>query len=636
MWHETCGLTKSPVSQDGSRGIPREALVTAAIFKKAIICASCLLALSVASLPTLARAQVGAKPPATASGKPAPQEHANAADDLALRQDRLTSRYTELEKLLLKMAEFEGVTNPRRAAVLKQAASQSSEHLTKTKLASIVKLLNSQQFKRAIDSQTEVQVDLKQLLTLLQSENENAHRKSEQEKIKEYIKEIKRLERLQASLKARTEQSDDPKSLSKEQSGLADQTDKVKRDIADQDASATPEEGEPSDGNKQGEAPKEGEQPKKPEAASDKKPDSKSPKSESPEGDPQKQNPAAGEEKSQAEKGNEENKPTPGADPKGEQKPGPSKENQPGAGGKDSPMPSEEGAQQEAPPQEKPEEQAAPPAQKRVEAAQKRMQEAKKKLEQAKRDEAVKEQQKAEEELKKAVAELEEILKQLREEEIEQTLADLATRFRKMLEMQLKVNETTVQLTKIPADKRGREVDLQSTRLSADEQKILREAEKALALLGDEGSSTAFPATVEQLCQDMQQIVERLAQVKIDALTVGVEEETVQTLEQLIAALDQEQKDREKKKQDEQESPPPEQQPGEDPLIDRIAELKMVRSMQQRVNRRTQVFSKMLHDPNDPVGQANTADLEASLLQLSKWEENVHRVTRDIVVGRKN
>lgn len=551
-----------------------------------------------------------------------------AADDLALRQDKIASKYGELEKLLLRMAEYEALTNPKRAAVLKQAAAQSSEQLTKAKLLSIAKLLNSQQFGRAIQSQTEVQADLKILLTLLQSENENANRKSEQQRIKEYIKEIQRLKRLQESLKARTEQTDDPQSLSKEQGNVADQAGKVKKEIAEQEGDSTEAtEGETSDESNEGVAEPGEDSERTHSEDGDQAPTEKS---ETPPGEAKdsQSKPGAGEEDAKSQPGQK-----PQSSPKGEPPPEGAQESPPSEGGESAPEPSEDG--ENAPPQgEKPE--GTPPPNKRVEAAEKKMRAAQKKLEQAKRDEAVKEQQAAEEELKKAVAELEEILKQLREEEIEQTLADLSTRFRKMLEMQLKVNEATSQLVKIPADKRNREVDLQSTRLASDEQKILREAEKALTLLGDEGSSTAFPATVEQLCQDMQQIVERLASVKIDSITVGLEEEVVETLEELIAALDLEMKEREEKKQQEQESPSPQQEPGEDPLIDQIAELKMIRSLQIRINRRTERLAKLLQDPDDPVGQANSADLESALLELSRREADVFRITRDIVVGRKN
>ena len=95
------------------------------------------------------------------------------------------------------------------------------------------------------------------------------------------------------------------------------------------------------------------------------------------------------------------------------------------------------------------------------------MQDAQKKLEEAKRKESVEDQRAAREELEKAKAELEEILRQLREEEIARTLAMLEARFRKMLEMQLAVYESTRRLDQLPEDKRGEPFLVQSGKLSS-------------------------------------------------------------------------------------------------------------------------------------------------------------------------
>src|SRR5688572_1768814 len=89
------------------------------------------------------------------------------ADELALEQSRVADKYAKLEQLMLKMAELEGLTNPKRAQLLTRAVEQSKERLTKTQLESIVRLLSQKQLKRATDSQTAVQVDLKALLELL-------------------------------------------------------------------------------------------------------------------------------------------------------------------------------------------------------------------------------------------------------------------------------------------------------------------------------------------------------------------------------------------------------------------------------------------------------------------------------------
>ena len=56
-----------------------------------------------------------------------------------------------------------------------------------------------------MDSQTTVQADLKALLDLLMSEDRSDRLKSEQQRLKEYIKEVERLIRLEKSLQGQTE-----------------------------------------------------------------------------------------------------------------------------------------------------------------------------------------------------------------------------------------------------------------------------------------------------------------------------------------------------------------------------------------------------------------------------------------------
>ena len=204
------------------------------------------------------------------------------------------------------------------------------------------------------------------------------------------------------------------------------------------------------------------------------------------------------------------------------------------------------------------------------------MQEAEKRLEEAKRNEAVEQQEAAQRELEKAKAELEEILRQLREEEVERTLALLEGRFRRMLEMQVRIYEATKKLDEIPQEKREREVDIQASRLSFDENKLVAEADKALLLLREEGSSIAFPETVEQIRDDMVQIVDRLAASQVDKLTQGYEQDVIDALDEMVQALQKAQKDREEQKQQQQQKPQ-QVSPDDLPLVDQLAELKMIR-----------------------------------------------------------
>ncbi len=261
----------------------------------------------------------------------------------------------------------------------------------------------------------------------------------------------------------------------------------------------------------------------------------------------------------------------------------------------------------------------------RVAAAEQRMRDAEKKLEEAKRDQAVERQEEAKRELELAKAELEAILRQLREEEIGRTLAQLESRFRKMLEMQNQVNTGTKRLDKVPVAERDHDDEIEAGRLSHQEALIVIEANKALALLHDEGSAVAFPEAVSDLRDDMEQVVVRLAQAKVDTMTQSLEDDIVVALEEMIAAF--------KKAQKQNASKPKGGQTGggdqESPLVDTLAELKMIRQMQKWVNERTKRFTDVAK-----TDQAESPDLIAALRRLAEREERVRRVTRDIVVGR--
>jgi hypothetical protein len=544
--------------------------------------------------------------PLTAADAPRPN------DDLARRQERIASKYAQLESLMLKMAQLEAATNPRRAALLTQAIEASKKNHTKLDLEKIAELLGKQRLKDALDGQGKAEQSLQELLKLLQSEDRNERNKTEQERIKEYIKEVERMIRIEKSLQGQNEGGGDTRRIAEEQAKLADRAGDLSQKIKENEEAQT-----------ENKAPKPEDQP-----GEEKKPadEQTKPGDESKPGDTEKK---PGETKPSEEKPGEEKpgEPKPGESKPMESKPGENKPGRPMPGdmppmeGQDSPMSQNQKPQQN-------------PVREKIDKAQQKMKAAQQKLEESKRTESVEEQQKAREELEKAKAELEKILKQLREEEMERTLQALEARFRKMLEMQVKVFEGTKKLDAIPADERTREADVQAGRLGGDETKIAVEAERALQLLTEEGSSVAFPATVEQMTDDMRQTAERLNQGKTDMITQGLEEEIISTLEELLQALEQAQKKLEEQKQQDQQQ---QQQPGgqqEQPLVDAIQELKMIKSLQLRVNKRTDRYAKLLQDQDDPVGQANTKELIDALDKLGERQKQVFEIVRDIVVGK--
>src|SRR5262245_62097519 len=177
------------------------------------------------------------------SDKPAQSSGPSSADELALEQSRIADKYSKLEQLMLKMSELEGLTNPKRAQLLTRAVEQSKERLTKTQLESLVKLLNQKQLKRAIDGQTTVQTDLKALLDLLMSEDRSDRLKSEQQRLKEYIKEVERLIRLEKSLQGQTESGANAKKMAEEQGRIAAQTGDLSKKIRETEEPAQSQEG---------------------------------------------------------------------------------------------------------------------------------------------------------------------------------------------------------------------------------------------------------------------------------------------------------------------------------------------------------------------------------------------------------
>ena len=168
--------------------------------------------------------------------------------------------------------------------------------------------------------------------------------------------------------------------------------------------------------------------------------------------------------------------------------------------------------------------------------------------------------------------------------------------------------------------------------MSFAERKILLEADRAQTLLLDEGSSVAFPEVVDQMRDDMQQVVQRLAQGKVGRITQGIEEDIIEALEEMIEALQKAQQEMEEQQQQQQQqqSGPPQDQP----LVDAIAELKMIRSLQMRVNKRTTRYAQLLDDFEDPQGQATNDELVDALRKLAQREDRIQRITRDIVLGK--
>ena len=254
------------------------------------------------------------------------------------------------------------------------------------------------------------------------------------------------------------------------------------------------------------------------------------------------------------------------------------------------------------------------------------MQEAEAKLKEARREGAAEKEEEAIRELQKAKAELEEILRQLREEQIARMLALLEARFRKMLQMEGEVYEGTMRLDKVPLPQRSHSHEIEASRLSGRQLQIVVELDKAALLLREDGTAVAFPEALSQVRDDMQQVTDRLARAKVDRMTQGVEEDIITALKEMIQSLRKAQRDTDEKKKR-----PPGQQGGDQdrPLIDALAELRMIRALQMRVNARTARYGKMIQGE-----QAADGELVEALQRLAEREQRIRCATRDIGTGK--
>ena len=262
----------------------------------------------------------------------------------------------------------------------------------------------------------------------------------------------------------------------------------------------------------------------------------------------------------------------------------------------------------------------------RLERAVQRMRAAQQSLDEAKRDEAFERQVEALLELEQAKSELEKILRQLREEEMERMLVMLEARIRKMLKSQIKILDETRRLDETASRTEAHDLEIAGGRLGRQERQIVHEAERALTLLREDGTSVAFPETIEQARDDMQDIATRLTSLKFGKITQGLEQDVIEALEEMLAAFQQA-----LKKLRQQQSGPSAGQasPGDQPLVEQLAELRMIRALQQRILRRTQQYGALIEGQ-----QADTHELLEALDRLAKKQEKVFQATHDLQTNR--
>lgn len=539
---------------------------------------------------------------ARAADAPAPA----AAPPLASREQDVARQFRDLERTFLRLADLMAATDPRRSALLRDVFARAREEEVGDRLDVIVSLLEQGQLLKAGSSQATAIEKLQELLGLLEAGDTERQRASAKEEVKKFLSRVAKAIAKQRDIEGSTEAGGDAEKLAGRQEKLAEETEELARDIEGfakrMDASAggdagKAEAGERADTQKQAEG------------------------GEKADGSPQggKPNSQGGEQGSQGgEQGSKNGKQGGQSGEQGEQSGQPGEESK--AEGGETPIEGDDEASRAA------------RTKQRLEAAKRRMQKAKEQLDEARRRDARGEQEKAVEELETARAELEEILRQLREEEVEKLLVQLEARLRAMLRAEKAVLAGIDKLAaEKAADQAGadRERELEAARLGREQAAIGVDAGKALVLVRDDGSAVAIPEALEQVRDDATQAATRLGRGDTGDTTRGLVQDLVANLEEMLGALEKAQKEQQARQQGGAGGRPAE--PGEQPLVDKISELKMIRSLQMRVNTRTKRFAQLL---TDGVERPEEPELLRAIERLAERQHTIERAARDIVTGR--
>jgi len=272
------------------------------------------------------------------------------------------------------------------------------------------------------------------------------------------------------------------------------------------------------------------------------------------------------------------------------------------------------------------------PGQGQVEGAKRAMQRASRNLRSKSAKGANSDQKEAVDRLKKAQEQLEEALRQLREEEQLMLLDAIRRRLEKMLREQVTIRTNTIALNlrikdTLKANRKPARADVDRGRqLGEGESGIAAEAEKLIEIMREEGSTVVIPDVLEDMRADLDLLAKRLAALKTGEYTQGNQTDIINTLKELIEVIKEEQ-ERKQGGGGGGGGDDPQEGDQDDNLLPNSAELKMLRSLQVRVNKRTQRFERLRDKDDDERGrlsgkQGGVADLTRTMAdKLNRAED---------------
>jgi hypothetical protein len=555
--------------------------------------------------------------------------------DITGSQERLKQQFKDFTTDLLRLAQrleaSPKAEDRDKAMALKNALKVASDQGIEMKFSTLILALRSSDSFKNIETlqgvltqNQEIREDLRKLIDVLLKDDRESQLRKERQEVQDLLEKLKGVIEKQERVQANTELGKLGKNdIAKAQGKVTKET----KDLIDPKKA-----GDSKDSDGKG---KDGKDSKNGDGKGKDGKDSKDGKG----GDGKGKDAKDGDSKGKDGKG-KDGKDSKGSDGKGKDSKGGEGKDSKGGDSK-SGQDSQDGSAQPSP--SSPETQNA---KKQIQEGINKQQEAEKKIAQDDKKGASENQSEAVDKLKQAQKKLEDLLKQLREEELERLLAQLQSRCEKMLAMQIAVRDNTVSLDKTilsnPDKKTTRADDQKALELSDREDDILKEATKALTLIESEGSAVAFAEVFKQVVGDMQTAAGRLRRADVGQVTVSIENDIIDSLKEMIEAFKKARKDNQQPKPPSQPSQSNPGQPKDNQLIDMIAELKMIRSMQVRVNNRTNLYGKQLEGEQVP-SVAKVADAKEKekfesfrkeFKDLSGRQQKLSKVTEDIAKGR--
>jgi len=256
------------------------------------------------------------------------------------------------------------------------------------------------------------------------------------------------------------------------------------------------------------------------------------------------------------------------------------------------------------------------PGQKQVANAGQCMQQASSELQNQQAGSASQQQDEAIQELQKALEDIEQRLAELGEQMQDEVLVQLEDIFREMLDRQRDASAGTIKLDAKERDADGtlRRADrLALKKIAQEERELADMAQQAYDLLVEDGTSIVFPTVVADLRDSLQALTKLLDDQRTNDYTQTRQKEIEATLEELIDAL---------------------QKiagggggggggGGQPPLVTFTAELKLLRALQLRVNRRTKTLDKARPEKLDEVMEAEVAGIAELQAEISDMVEQI-------------